>query len=420
MASWHNFNFALQHLVTDNNIRTTHSALPPPLPGQRIVNIPPINVPPPPLPPPPLPMGFHCQPFSIPPPINTCVPPPNIVLCPPIPGGPVGMSEGSKENLVVQDEFETLKEKLKRTYEHVTLPSRAPFKTKISTLKQNLIRWFYLLRKLEGQTNCLQITFKSLPEEEWIRRCKEIDSIKVELSEIMETLDNPESLKEMLKIINLRKKKLKYKKRQRKKWQEQKREAKLNAEQEHRRIDLWLEKMKWEVSRAKREEDIKREADMVLSDVTTKKAEAKRILNLLNALAKLRAARIQNSSDQSVEKTGCDVFNKIIERLKKMWLEQIKGYNMEEQGLKVMLEHAEEERMSVEVAEFRRNLKSWNRCIFGSSNAGLPQSQEEFIQIRHDWDKFIRSENTLMASSIPIGWIFPSEPSSEEWDKLLK
>lgn len=60
------------------------------------------------------------------------------------------------------------------------------------------------------------------------------------------------------------------------------------------------------------EEDIKREADMVLSDVTTKKAEAKRMLNLLNALAKLRAARIHNSPDQSMEKTGSDVFNKII------------------------------------------------------------------------------------------------------------
>lgn len=52
----------------------------------------------------------------------------------------------------------------------------------VSTLKQNLIRWFHLLRKLEGQTNCLQITFKSLPDEEWIHRCKEIDNIKVNIS----------------------------------------------------------------------------------------------------------------------------------------------------------------------------------------------------------------------------------------------
>lgn len=76
--------------------------------------------------------------------------------------------------------------------------------------------------------------------------------LQVELSEIMTSLDNPESLKEMLKIVNLRKKKLKYRKRKRKEWQEQKKETKLNAEREHRRIDLWLEKMKWEVSRAKR------------------------------------------------------------------------------------------------------------------------------------------------------------------------
>ncbi|CAH1396724.1 unnamed protein product [Nezara viridula] len=417
MAFWHNFNLASQQMVTDNNNHITYSALLPPLPPRLpVMNVPPINVPPPPLPPP-LNMGFHCQPFSIPPPINTSVPPPNI-LYPPVPGVLVGISDSSEENLI-EDDFERLKDKLNRTYGQVSLPSKGLSKLMISTLKQNLIRWFHLLRKLEGQTNCLQITFKSLPEEEWIRRCKEIENIKVELSAIMTSLDNPESLKEMLKIVNLRRKKLKYKKKRRKEWQEQKKEAKLNAEREHRRIDLWLEKMKWEVSKVKREEDIKREADMVLSDVTLKKAEAKRMLNLLNGLAKLRAARINNSQEQSMKKTGSDVFNKIIERLKKMWLEQIKGYNMEEQGLKVMLEHAEEERMSVEVAEFRRNLKSWSRCIFGSSNAGLPQSLEEFIQIRHDWDKFIRTEDTLMASSIPIGWVFPSEPSSEEWNKLL-
>lgn len=417
MASWHNFNLASQQMVTDNT-HTNHSSLPPLAPGLPVINLPPINVPPPPIPPSPLHMGFHCQPFSIPPPINTSLPPPNIILYPPPSGGLIGSGESSKEN-VVEDEFERLKEKLERTYEHITLPPKKPCKLKISSLKQSLIRWFHLLRKLEGLTNCLQITFKSLPDEEWIHRCKEIENIKVELSEIMTSLDNSESLKEMLKIVNLRKKKLMYKRRKRKEWQEQKKEAKLYAEREHRRIDLWLEKMKWEVSRAKREEDIKREADMVLSDVTTKKAEAKRMLNLLNALAKLRAARIHNSPDQSIEKTGSDVFNKIIERLKKMWLEQIKGYNMEEQGLKVMLEHAEEERMSVEVAEFRRNLKSWNRCIFGSSNAGIPQTRVEFIQTRHDWDKFIRTEDTLMASSIPIGWVFPSGPSSEEWNKLL-
>ena len=65
-------------------------------------------------------------------------------------------------------------------------------------------------------------------------------------------LDNPENVKEMLGVIKSRRRKTQYRKRKRKEWQELKKESKLNLESEDRRINLWLENMKDEVSRAKR------------------------------------------------------------------------------------------------------------------------------------------------------------------------
>lgn len=63
------------------------------------------------------------------------------------------------------------------------------------------------------------------------------------------------------------------------------------------------------------EEDIKREADLVLSDVTAKKAEAKKMLSFLNSLSKLRSSRALNvSAGKSVSETENMAFNEIIGR----------------------------------------------------------------------------------------------------------
>lgn len=68
----------------------------------------------------------------------------------------------------------------------------------------------------------------------------------------MININNPEVIKNMKRCVQLRKKKRNYRKRKLKEWQDQKKEAKFNFERQNRQIDLWLEKMKDEISRAKR------------------------------------------------------------------------------------------------------------------------------------------------------------------------
>ena len=38
---------------------------------------------------------------------------------------------------------------------------------------------------------------------------------------------------------------------------------------------------------------------------------------------------------------------------------------------------------------------------------------------RKSWDKFIAHPGAVISSSIPIGWVVPTNPTSEKWAALL-
>lgn len=58
---------------------------------------------------------------------------------------------------------------------------------------------------------------------------------------------------------------------------------------------------------------VKQQADLVLSDVTLKKNEAKRVLGLFNSLAKLRNAKLQQlPANRKVSEEETKSFNLVI------------------------------------------------------------------------------------------------------------
>lgn len=160
------------------------------------------------------------------------------------------------------------------------------------------------------------------------------------------------------------------------------------------------------------------EADLVLSEVTAKKTEAKRFINLFNTLIKLRSARVQQlkSSGNFVSQSEIKSFTQVIgiyllliktsfsffiicnfifknstqinyfaDKLKKLWIDQLKEYNIEEQGLRVMLNDAEVERVNVEAKVTKQIHKKWNELFFGvGANKQFiwPNSLEELIAVR--------------------------------------
>ncbi|KAL1117821.1 hypothetical protein AAG570_004136 [Ranatra chinensis] len=227
------------------------------------------------------------------------------------------------------------------------------------------------------------------------------------------------------RALNKRLKKRARQKVKKEEWRCTKQEVALNREYEHRRIDMWLDKMKEEVERTRREESIKREADLVLSEVTRKKSEAKRTMNLLNTLGKLRNARVQTMENRGerVSQLETASFNQVIEKLKKYWVDQLNGYNLEEHGLRVMLNDAEVVRSDVELSLKKQILQEWDEALFGKRDGATdpePQNLEQLVAIRYCWDNYLCEDNAILSSSIPLGWVVPTGPSNSDWASLLK
>ena len=87
------------------------------------------------------------------------------------------------------------------------------------------------------------------------------------------------------------------------------------------------------------EEEMQKDADSVLSEVTKKKSDARKQLTLISALVKLRNIRDQVATQRGEKPSLEDrrAFNVTTEKLVKMWENSMQTYSKEEQGLRLML-----------------------------------------------------------------------------------
>lgn len=114
---------------------------------------------------------------------------------------------------------------------------------------------------------------------------------------------------------------------------------------------------------------MKKEADLVLAEVTKKKSEARKELALLASLVKLRNIRehmaVQRGENVSLE--DGKAFTKVTNDLTQMWDKSQQIYLKEEHGLKVMLEHnAEQDSNTIRVEKERRIAAEWTGVLFGA------------------------------------------------------
>jgi len=63
----------------------------------------------------------------------------------------------------------------------------------------------------------------------------------------------------------------------------------------------------------------------------------------------------------------CEV--NVVEHLVKLWEDQLKGYEVEEQGLRVMLDEAVVERTKSEISQDKQILTEWKTLLFGKQEA---------------------------------------------------
>ncbi|XP_065334890.1 programmed cell death protein 7-like [Cloeon dipterum] len=253
-----------------------------------------------------------------------------------------------------------------------------------------------------------------------------VASLKNEALEITEFLKASQS--QMVLSVKNRAKKRNLEKLRRQKRRAEKEKLILDRQAKHRQIDAWLQQQQEQVEKAKREEEMRKQADAVLCEVRQKQSFGKGFLQVLESLKKLRLLRAQAAADKKLFPTEeeNERFNTMIGKLEDLWQLQLAEYGKEEQTLRVMLEeekvnHQEKQQPS----SFERNLKLWLMVLFGKEKGcvsdfeSFHQNVNGLVSIRQCWDQFVVPRENILASSIPVGWVVPSKPSSDDWKELL-
>lgn len=321
-----------------------------------------------------------------------------------------------------------LKDWLSRRDQSVSSFKKASKPIKVFEGKLCLQTCITLLQQLEVTHKVLSSECKSMSPTSWKSLMEDVEQKMNIVSTCLLEIQKPNTLDYLKKTLVKRQKKRQSQKRRREVHREIIAESHAKRQQLHRSIDIWLEDMQVAVEKAKTEESLKKEADTILSDVTRKKAEARRQVALLSALVKLRQLRVKSAASrgQHISVEGGIRFNKVADHLQKLWSNQLKEYNLEEQGLQVMLSEAVDERDQTRVLREKRALAQWEQVLFGRGKPDKPgfylaaeQDLEAFINIRQAWDKFVAPTNIPMSSAIPIGWVLPTTASSSQWEAVL-
>ncbi|XP_061102109.1 programmed cell death protein 7 [Conger conger] len=244
------------------------------------------------------------------------------------------------------------------------------------------------------------------------------------------------------KLAHISKKRLRNRRKKRERVEDQKEEDARAAEREAA-IDKWRMKRIQKVEEKKRELELKMAADSVLSEVRKKQADAKRMLDILRSLEKLRKLRKEAAGRKGVfpETEADEVFEGHVERLRKLIQKRNVVYAAEEKALRVMLEGEQEEERKKEQERRQKKdrekflQKKWEAetMLFGEEMhpdhplqpfrqcyTQAEHSLHALIQIRRDWDAYLVPIDHPDGSVVPQGWVLPEPPSDETWASALE
>ncbi|CAF4861244.1 unnamed protein product [Pieris macdunnoughi] len=283
-----------------------------------------------------------------------------------------------------------------------SLPKIKPNIT-ITKLKAKLMSLLTSHRELTMQYEKLSKNINNFTNIEWTSIMSDVACKKEEIKKSIEDF-NGSYMEQARKYLAKRTAKRLRLKRLNNKRKQQKLEWLKEMKEKSSKIDENLQKIKDYNLKQKKKEEAKVNADLVLKDVQRKKNDAKKCLNKLEALLKLRQAR-QNTAKgrgHNISEADTILFEKNIEKLKSLWTQRLEIYNEEESTLQSQLTSTKDEPLN-ETANIDNILDEWREVLFGGINpqVNFGGNVERFIAVRKQWDAYISSDG----STLPIGWV---------------
>lgn len=186
-----------------------------------------------------------------------------------------------------------------------------PFK--IAAAKSALIS----VAKLNKQLEVVCVELKSninLPEAEWQEKVSACNAAKHEICEILKTLKDVNFLSKIKNNLEKRKKKRMRERLRRKEWKKEKSMKEERRIRLHAEADAWIRKEQAVIEREKQEKILRKDADMVLSDVRNKRNDARKYLGILQELQNLRKikANIARARGEKLSSAAEEAFNDTI------------------------------------------------------------------------------------------------------------
>ncbi|KAL6468602.1 hypothetical protein MHYP_G00221260 [Metynnis hypsauchen] len=340
----------------------------------------------------------------------------------------------------VQDE-QWIKGFLQRRGQKSAATTRAASEQSVSEFRQKLCSAVQMLSEL----SLLCQTLKNNLENEgvWTESHSRAVELKSSLQEKLAGLQDQKAISRVKRKLELIKKKRERMRRRKAEKMEEKQEEERRAAEKEAAIDKYRMKRIQELEEKNREHELKLAADAVLSEVRKKQADAKRMLDILKALEKLRKLRKEAASRKGMfpEKECDEVFEGHLTRLRSLIRKRTAIYGTEEKALRVMLEGEQEEerkrerekRLKKEREKLLLKKQEMDTMLFG---AELPPdhplqpfreyytqaecSLPALIQIRREWDQFLVPVDHPDGTSIPQGWVLPDPPSDDFWASALE
>lgn len=320
-----------------------------------------------------------------------------------------------------QEEEEHIESFLKKVDEDLEVNSIKCSKrsSKIGEAKNSLMMVFKMNKEIEDICTTLRCNTNT-PEVEWQEKMERCATLKDQILETMKKFKDTNYCDQLKQDIKKRQKKRLREQVKKQNWKIEKARKMANRARLHAEADSWLRSKQAEIEKEKQEENLRKDADMILSDVRNKRNDAKKYSVILQELKNLRNVKtnIAKARGETLSAAANDVFNNIIDKLSEQWSALDREYSIEEQGLKLMLKTDNEQRIEKQ----KKNVfDEWQNVLFGRkvlTSDQPPPDIPNLVLTRTAWDKYISYDAD--ASPIPIGWIIPKKPQSAAWQKCLK
>lgn len=215
-----------------------------------------------------------------------------------------------------QEDQEQIENFLKETEEGTDINNAKIFKrpSKIGEARNSLIMIFKLNKKIETICEELRCNKKDLPVEEWQEKIETCATLKNQILQIMEKFKDKTFLDQLKKDVEKRKKKRLRERVKKQNWKVEKSHAMERRARLHAEADSWLRREQAVIEKEKQDENLRKDADMILSDVRNKRNDAKKYLLILQELKNLRNVKtnIAKARGETISTAANEVFNNII------------------------------------------------------------------------------------------------------------